>query len=437
MNFTEETIITKLIAEGLQSAWIKMPSRTKNILAQRNRGKTLSSIGENLKITRERIRQIEKSGKEKFYSNLRYNWEAFDLLKKRMHTNILVLDISHEIQQCENYESACIYVPIIFEYEGWSPYINGSVWWVKDTNKVSSKVDSLIFKEPMRREEWLSIADESKLPHRFIDWLINKELVPIKVYRNYIVSSNGFRRDKVYIYLLEHGKAHVTDIANAISEPTPRNLDAFMGRQSIFTKIYPGGQWSLHGPSEVRYVKAIDALLDILRDQGPILKRDLLRAMKETFPVSPGRIDQCLTDYRIGQMPDGKIWLVEHGAERGLEEEPSKPDHIESSGDIVGIRRKVSADVFRGSGLMDSRWLAWKLGLYATPMEKVFSGLEGLPYLRVSRQGANSAISSIREAILNRNLYLGCSFIILLDLNNATWKLKHTCEQGACRYENV
>jgi len=133
-------------------------------------------------------------------------------------------------------------------------------------------------------------------------------------------------------------------------------------------------------------------------------------------------------------MPDNKIWLVENGAERKKEDQPAKPPHISVSGNIVGIMKVVDREVLRGSGLMDSRWISWKLGLHATPMRKTFISHDRLPELTVTRAGANTQISTIREAASIRGLAKNCSCVILLDIANLTWDLRHTCtDESKCK----
>ncbi len=425
-------LISTIPVEQFQSSWEHLGKRDKYVLEQRHSGKTLESVGRELDLTRERVRQLQVAANKKFISRLKHSWDGWDDWSEKINDTFTIVNLHDlSVEFCDG-NAAVDFLSMVFKYLGWKPQKIRQEWWVQDLDVAAKAVSGLVFNEPVRRSEWTIYLSESGLPDRYVQYLIDEGLLPLETFQDYIIRSKYRRRDKAHVYLLEHAPAHINKIADALGEKSTRPLDAFMERQDVFTKVFPGGKWSLTEFADVKYKRAIDAVIDILSDHGPLTQRELDKYMSDEYPVSPARIQQCLTDFRIGKMPDGKIWLVEHGAAKKDEPEPEQPTHMHCSGHIIGIRRQIDGDTVRGSGLMDNRWLAWKLGLHSTPMKKIFVGANGLPEMSVTRAGSNCQLSAIREAVSGRGLALGCSVVIILDMGNTTWDLKHTCSDPNC-----
>lgn len=415
-------------AEGLtdcgRAAWDALDSTDQHIIEQRQTGRTLETIGLELGITRERVRQRQSEAEKRFVRHVKGNWGNWDQWCDAREHGVPVINIETIVDRRHGSIVPACFVGLMLKHLGWKPQKNGAPWWVRDQALVKESVEKLIFKEPIPKPEWDIYRDETSLPEEYIHYLLQEGDLALEEFQGYVIRTRYHRCDRAYVYLLEHGPAHVTAIAKATGENAPRNLDALMSRQEVFTKVFPGGDWALTEFATVKYKRATDAILGILCSHGPLTRQELNRHMAETYPVSASRIIQCLDDFRIGKMPDGKIGLVEWGARKKVDTEPDQPPHMYCSGNIVGVRRIIDSDILRGSGLMDSRWLAWKLGLHSTPMSRSFSGLGDVPPLIVTKAGANSQISALREVVLSRGLALGTSIVILLNLETSTWEIR-------------
>jgi len=422
------------LVNELLEAWTELSEKQRYILIERHNGRTLEQIGEELGVTRERVRQLQNKAKTKYVSELASYGPKFRNWAQSLQVSSDVYDLSSLASKFGTESAGFVMLSIAFDSLGWKVQKKGSPWFIKDPQHTKKLIRNLSPDEPIRESEWEQNVADSGLPKAFIRHLIEEGELDVERFCGYIIRHKHSRLDRAYVFLLAHGPAQPEQIAAALGETTARNIDAFMARQKVFTKVFPSGNWALSELTEVRYKRAIDAVIDILHEHGPLTRKQLYDFMARIYPVSKSRIHQCLTDYRIGTMPDNKIWLVENGAERKKEDQPAKPPHISVSGNIVGIMKVVDREVLRGSGLMDSRWISWKLGLHATPMRKTFISHDRLPELTVTRAGANTQISTIREAASIRGLAKNCSCVILLDIANLTWDLRHTCtDESKCK----
>ena len=147
-----------------------------------------------------------------------------------------------------------------------------------------------------------------------------------------------------------------------------------MRRDPRFAQRRPEGTWVL---SEWKtntiiryYANAVDAVVEVLEELGPLTLDQLSSETIQRYPVSAWRITQCLSSNQIGLTQDGRYDLTERGAIPIEESEPRKPDNIAESGSVVGVRLPVTHDVMRGSGIGVNRWLTWRLGLRHAPSKR-------------------------------------------------------------------
>jgi len=181
-----------------------------------------------------------------------------------------------------------------------------------------------------------------------------------------------------------------------------------------------------------RYANAVDAVVEVLEELGPLTLEQLTAETIRRYPVSAWRISQCLSSNQIGRTQDGRYDLAERGAIPIEDSEPRQPDNMAASGSIVAVRLPVTYDVMRGSGIGVNRWLTWRIGLRHAPSERHFelSELEGNIVLR--RRTSTSSISSLRSAALALGVVEGCELIVVLRTEDGTADVRHACDDGSC-----
>lgn len=389
--------------------------------------RTLDELGQKHGVTRERIRQLEIKAK----SSLRYSMNTFVPGWRRQlaeafadRTVIHFSQVAHAISTDEVGLSC---TPIILEDLSLQS-VKGAKWWYSDDPQaVELAIESLSPSGPILKSEWDEALRSSGLPSDFRETAIG--LIRVVKFGKYFVRKNSQQRDKVAAVLMD-GALSLHEIRRRTNQ-SPNSVRGVLDNSDDFISLSKG-RWALVGTvMEPKYTSTLPAILDILREQGPLRNPDLIRRVTAVHDVTPGRIYQCLDDYRIGRMPDGRIWLVEHGAVRPTETEPKQPDSIVAVGDKVGVRMTATYDHARGSGFFVHPWLSWRLGLRAAPQSMMFDSEIGVE-LKVTRTGNGASLSSIRAALDHYGLVEGCDLVIILDAENRTWRLNHACVQGNC-----
>jgi hypothetical protein len=286
----------------------------------------------------------------------------------------------------------------------------------------------------MNASEWDDKVAECALPPRFVEEVGIPKVGQWVPYLGYRIRSRQMRHDKAAVLLAEKGAMTSREIAALTGVRSWRSLDNLLSRSPFFVRLAKGG-WNLaeavDGPV---YTSTLPAVLDTLRERGPLTKPELVKEVQSVHPVTPWRIEQCLDNFQIGVLPDGRVWLVEQGASRPAEEEPPCPDSMVSMEDVVGIRFTVSFDHVRGSGTPFSNWLCWKLGLRASPEAAYFAPSDATfeETISVTRQGGPAGLGSIRTIIEKMGVAVGCELVLILRLGSRTWSMKHVCPTGRC-----
>lgn len=430
-----EDLISAVPTEQLNAAWTSVDRQLRYIIEERIAGRTLQHLGDEFQITRERIRQLQRKGIRVFLYAVERNWAGWSQWSIDVCNSLQLINIEMFTEQFSDKSSASVFIPVVFDSLGWKPQTKNSCWWLRDKLSVQREIESLVFDEPVRIKEWEIYKAESKLPQEYITYLLQNGILKLCEYEGYMIRSQHSRLDKAHAFLLEHGPSRVEEIARAVGEKNSHNFQEFLRRNDKFEKNFREKKWGLSEDIEIKFRTATEALLHLLATRGAMSKQEIHKAMSELYPVSVSRIQQCLTDYRIGTMADGKYNLIERGARKEPEAEPRRPSHMNCAGSIIGIRKNLDKNIMRGSGIVDHKWLAWKLDLNSTPMERVFSGLKGLQDLTVRRAGDNCQLSSLRGIVTEIGLLEGCSVVILLDIERFEWNLKHVCK--ACKASGV
>lgn len=413
-------------------SFFSLNDREQEILVARYRGETLEQVGGRMDVTRERVRQIQERATNRLVQDfMKSAYEVVGVSAEQIKAQEYV-HIPSVVGQSAGSAAWRITAEAVLTKHGLSKLPFSDDWWVRDRGAVLAVLRELVVPGPVEEDDWNAECERSGIPSEVIVEAVGSDVLPVERYGGYIIRKRRGRRDRIHVHLLIKGQAPIEDLLDVVNETSVHALSEFLRRQEVFEKPSISQDWTLAGLVDQKYRSALPAVLDTLEEAGPLTFSELCEEVKKVHPVSNWRVDQCLDDYRIGELGDGRIWLVEHGAHKPAESEPKCPEHMKDSGSVVGVRRQVTSEARRGSGLMDNRWLAWRLGLRATPEKRVFRSSVEMADLTIQRAGRNSSISSIRGAIEARDLKIGCRVILLLYLENDTWELKHVCEPGMC-----
>jgi hypothetical protein len=232
-------------------------------------------------------------------------------------------------------------------------------------------------------------------------------------------------RDAAYLWLLSHGEPARSETVAAALGIKPHALSASLGRDKRFFHRRPGNLWLLDAwvpLDEVRLTSALDVVLSMLGDRGPLPYAELVRETVAVYPVSAARVSQCLTSARVGRMADGRVGLVADGAIPIVERPPRQPRNVELSrtGQIMGVRVPVDSELLRGSGVALPRFVAWHLGLFHAPASRSFRVDGTNDALTVTRSIGGAHLTALRRYAEAFGAREGSSLVILLRLVNDT-----------------
>jgi hypothetical protein len=264
--------------------------------------------------------------------------------------------------------------------------------------------------------------------------------------RSPLVSSDNDRwlrrrargRDAAYLWLLEKGEPlPAEELIEPTGAHTAHAVREALRRDDRFVNIRPVGTWGLTEWSHLRtapYTNAVDALVAVVTEFGPISKEVLFSKVIELYPVSIWRLNQCLLSDLVGETPAGLIDLSSRGATPIQENEPSKPANmaVDESGKVFGARLTVNSDILRGSGIAINSWLTWQMGLRQAPMSKTFEMGERYAPITVRRGTGTAQISTLRQQVQDLGMAIGCQVLVLLRGDESTAQVLHVCQRGDC-----
>lgn len=230
---------------------------------------------------------------------------------------------------------------------------------------------------------------------------------------------------------LADGPLRAHEIAQITGEKTAHALREFMRRQPEFD-LYKG-LWALASSKEFKpgakqFSSAYEAVIEVLSEHGPMGTNELSAKLADLYPVSWSRINQALDHESIGRFEDGRIGLISQGASKRKEKEPKIPGPLVYSAPVARLSISISKDHLRGSGTGAPRWLGWKLGLTATPQRAVFHSPNG-ESVEIARRGGAIQLGSIRSLIVEETLKVGCMFELAFDLENFLVVGTHICDE--------
>jgi hypothetical protein len=425
----------------LENVWdFDLTPRDIVVLNGRQQGRTLDDIGRQIGTTRERVRQLESLAQSLLL--LAAQAAVPDLLASlddRFEQQAWIFDddlsVLLSVDEVDDAVRALARALRLKTPEVWGLPLSGL--WTRDPDEVQRRFDRLAKLAPFDEDELGDICKDIGL-----DSGVPISSVLLAPGSKLVASPWGWvrrgrlGRDTAFLFLQAEGEPRtVEDIAaaagiaeHAMRETMRRNADAFAQVRPELT--WGLADWRVPGV-EKRYASALDVVIEVLREVGPMSLKDLREETQRRYPVSSARVSQCLISDQIGLTTGGLLDLTERGAVQALEPEPRKPASMTASGETIGVELLVDRDVLRGSGVIVHRWLAWQLGLRSAPSARFFT-LDGENELAVRRSTSSVQLSSLRSIVLEMGLEAGCSLVVLLETSNSSAKVRHVCRAGAC-----
>ena len=430
-------------------AWQALPDRSRHILLRRLAGDTLREIAGSMSppLTRERVRQLEKMANAQLcFDQAREAPELAPGLEHEAATNLVVSttraqtmigtgldDACRALLAALGYEPATELGPVAADY--WSSPPQPRQEHPQD--RLKERLRRLTDLVPLTYSDAHEAARDIGLPSD-LSWASHLDQIDGRLIRHELgwIRRSRSTRDIAYLWLKGEGEPReAAEMAGVVgcSDHTVREA---MRRDPDFAQVRPEGTWALSDwrtpGADQRYASAVDVVVEVLRELGPLAIDQLRVETRGRYPVTDWRIHQCLSSNMIGRLPDGKYDLAERGATPIEDDEPRQPDNMRDVGDVVGVTLPVTRDILRGSGIPVSRWLTWRLGLRTAPATRHLELPGGLGTVRVTRGTSTSQISSLRLIGQHLGVREGCTLTLLVNTARDTADVRHSCVPGAC-----
>jgi len=425
-------------ADWLLGWWSGLSTTQVAIATGRQAASSLADLGRSLSLSRERVRQLEVASRRSLLGAQRHHQPE---LPDRMHE-----ELSSAVAVPENVlgnfaPTRCVVArDILFVSLGavrpctWAG--NLPRWWCRDPDPLAQRLVGLTAGMPMTGASLDDAVLASALPeHLPVQHLLLHSQSPIVktdvgwVRRAYLLT------DTVALYLRDCGAPQSLATLGACGSTPEATLRKALLRDDRFVYSRPRQLWALrewHPELASRYRNAGDALVDVLRDGGPLAREALVFETQRRYPVTPARLRQSLSSSRIGLHPDGRYDLVERGAAIQSDAEPSRPGSIRwaDDGSVLEVALVTTAAVLSGAVVAVPRWLTWQLGLRTPPAQHDFA-LTSSDTLVVRRTIRGSSVSSLRGVAQELQVRLGCVLLLSLDLRSGRASVRHACHQPA------
>ncbi|MFD4546308.1 sigma factor-like helix-turn-helix DNA-binding protein [Streptomyces sp. NPDC058466] len=320
----------------------------------------------------------------------------------------------------------------------WAGPVRG--WWTGRPGRLDALLRELAEAAPLRADDLDRAAAEVGLPEELpLVTILSASASRLALSsEGHWVRRRARGRDAAYLWLLEAGRpAKPEELLKPMSTTTVAAVREALRRDERFVQVRPAGVWALAEWSHLPvspHTSAVDALIAVVRESGPLSMPTLFAKTAEIYPVTQWRLRQCLLSDQIGETDDGLIDLVARGARPIEDKEPTKPDSVAvaESGEVVGVRLSVTKDVLRGSGIAVHTWLTWYLGLRQAPMSRTFSTVGNHASLVIRRGTSVAQLSSLRHHAKELNVVEGCVLAVLMRLDDNTAQVRHGCADGEC-----
>ncbi|GAA2006163.1 hypothetical protein GCM10009838_85550 [Catenulispora subtropica] len=417
-------------------AWALLPSdRHRQVLQGRLEGSTLDELGTLFGVTREWVRQIGIAGEKRLLENsdaLAPGWR--DEVRALFEGAIVRtgVELALAIPDPDGIARNAILTAFGAQRpKSWGCRVDE--WWTLAADKVTKALRALAETAPCTAEDMDHNAIELGLPPgSALERVLTSASAPLtRTVDGGWVRRRVSGRDAAYLIVARTGTPmRAEDVAEELGE-VARNIAESMRRDKRFVQTRPDGLWALADwrlPESNRPGNAHEVAINVLEELGPLPYADFEREVIARYPVSAWRVKQCLSSDLIGETPEGLLDLVRRGATPIEEPEPRRSPSIvaNEAGDLVAVRMTVDKDVLRGSGLVVSLWLTWRLGMHHAPTTRRFALDSGREV--VVRRGVGSAqLSSLRAEVADLGMGLGCSFAVMLMADTERAALRHTC----------
>lgn len=435
-KWTFETNLSTTFTRQLDWA-SDLSDRDRRIISRHmdNKKITLTSIGAELGLTRERIRQIDNAARKEFLKNTTpVDAEFHDWLRRKAgEASVVFFD---DVLQCLSPESAhpwgSLVLVLWLRQLGWEAIDDRQLYWSIRRSLVKV-IDEIEPTGPVEIDSFLSISSSRGIPDGLIEVFQFSFGSLIKV-GTHFVREKEEKTDRVHLFLLSKRTAQTEEIMEHLGSPTKHSLEGFLRRKPEFVRLGRSrGGWGLASTfNSPKFRSALPAVLSILESEGPQDYSALVQKMAKLHPVSIWRLNQVLEDHQIGSTRDGKIGLVRQGAVK-TESAPNRPVNMSKSGAITGVTMTVDQELMRGSGLSVHKWMGWSLGLKHPPESMTFRPDDPEDDLLVVRRtGSGTSMTTLRHEVSRRGLNVGCRIALLVNVESLTWNLRHACDSGTC-----
>lgn len=404
----------------LEFIWFSLPDRLYEIGQRRAAGETLESIGNSLGLSRERVRQLEKTFETQMLVPLKnalgsveLNLEegsviSIEILQGALKTDVLdLITLSSKILGLK---------PLGDPKDGL--FVNGTPSWIRE----------IINKLPLLDHEFFSLVPESSRGSSLQILQAENEVQWIEGLG--VARKRGLLRDWMYLSLLKTGAPmDIEDFVNITNEST-RNIKAHLDRDNRFVRNFAEGkvalaEWRLER-FDINSGEA--ALIAVLSSEGPQKRIDLVRKAILLYPLTTSRYVQVLESKEFGTQPDGRYDLISRGATPQVDSEPKlHPAVKEYSATLFSVQVPVNLDVLRGAGVPSQRRLGWLVGLRRVGDFITFTSPEGCE-VTVKRFPGNVSLSSLRKASNSLALKNGCALELAFELGNKQLGVRAVCE---------
>ncbi|MFH8367766.1 RNA polymerase subunit sigma-70 [Streptomyces sp. NPDC018031] len=436
--------VTPTRESWLLSIWNSgLDGRERDMLTRRHAGEPLEPIGRSYGVSRERARQVMAVAEERVLSMadlLGGDWREEIAARRSTRGFVSEGSLANDLKGDPSGVMRSILLRGIglHECRTWAGTVAGL--WASNEAALEPYVRELIARAPFREEELRELAAAQDIPDSVpLESILTHPRSPLtRGPAGAWVRRRAKGRDAAYLWLADEGEPRRADtISVAIGGKGERVVAEALRRDDRFRLIRPEGTWALSEwslPQAGSHSNALEAMLEVLGEHGPLNRSELFALTARSYPVSAARLQQCLISDRIGITSDGRIDLVERGAMPMEEKEPQRPSHLvtDDTGQIVGVRLRVDREILRGSGVIVHSWLTWYLGLRLAPMSRNFTMDDGSGVLTIRRNTSAAQLSSVRTQVMSAGMTQGCEMGVVLRLDHSTASIRHACDPAAC-----
>ncbi|OEJ35806.1 hypothetical protein [Streptomyces subrutilus] len=425
--------------DWVSAAWSMLDDRSRGMLALRDQGQVLESIGEAHGLTRERARQLIHAAEGHLVDLMdlaRPAWREEVLAPFSAAVAVSDTELAEILPDADGVARRALLRRLdLKEPQTWAGRLRRV--WTHYPEALDDSLRQLMTLAPFRAEELRDRAAALGIPACIpLEEIAVAPRGPLtRGLGGTWLRRSAKHRDAAYLWLADEGQPRRAEVvAPAIGAGSARALKEALRRDDRFRQIRPEGTWALSewpAAESSQHTNALDVMVAVLRRSGALTKQALFSLTAKEYPVSYSRLQQCLISDQLGMTADGSIDLAENGAIPMEEREPRRPKSIAADGDTIGIRLKIDANTLRGSGIVVHPWLTWRFGLRLAPMTRVFTLPNGSGELVARRMTSGAQISSLRPHVRSAGMHEGCEIAILFHLKTNTATIRHTCKPGA------